>query len=362
MSFPFVQPYFGLGNSLQTAQASGGGGGGSPAGGWVELARTTLGSANTDMLVSSLPDKRYYMILGHGQGYGSAVSNFRHRFNGDTGTNYASRQNQNGGSDSTYTGLNGIQQDKATNGDSGAIIVGYVANKSDKEKLMIMHTGEFGGTGAGTAPVNRKEIVGKWANTSDPISSYTWTQYQGTDQFQSGNEVVVLGWDPTDTHTSNFWEELDSFTQTSASPSIDLTLTGKKYLWIQFFAKATTVTGVEMQFNSDTGSNYAERNSNDGAADATGVSKTKLERFSNAIGSGETCYGNTFIVNNASNEKLCITHSVDTGTGSGAANAAGRREVVGKWANTSAQITALKFFVGNGNLDVGSTIKVWGSN
>jgi hypothetical protein len=43
MSLPFMQPYMGLGNSLQTAQASAGGGGG--IGGWVELGRTTLGSA-----------------------------------------------------------------------------------------------------------------------------------------------------------------------------------------------------------------------------------------------------------------------------------------------------------------------------
>ena len=28
----------------------------------------------------------------------------------------------------------------------------------------------------------------------------------------SGTEVVVLGWDPTDTHTDNFWEELGSAT------------------------------------------------------------------------------------------------------------------------------------------------------
>ena len=33
------------------------------AGGWVELGRTTLGSAGDDITVSSLADKRYYMIL-----------------------------------------------------------------------------------------------------------------------------------------------------------------------------------------------------------------------------------------------------------------------------------------------------------
>ena len=63
MSFPFLQPYAGLGNSLQTAQAAGGPGG--AVGGWVELGRTTLGSKNANINVSSIPDKRYYMILSN---------------------------------------------------------------------------------------------------------------------------------------------------------------------------------------------------------------------------------------------------------------------------------------------------------
>jgi hypothetical protein len=355
MSFPFVQPYFGLGNSLQTAQAGGAGGAG--VGGWVELGRTSGSRASGATLdVGSLPDKRYYMVLYETQG--SSTHTCDYRLNGDSGSNYAYRANQNGTSETTTTSTNFMF------GDYGGIAldkfaVAYFSNLDTKEKLGISHQIQQVGTGAATAPT-RAEYVHKHAQTSNPISTISLLN-RGPNTSASG-EIVVLGWDPADTHTTNFWEELDSFTQTSASPSIDLTLTGKKYLWIQFFAKATTVTGVEMQFNSDTSSNYTERNSNDGASDATGVSKTKLERFSNAIGSGETCFGNTFIINNASNEKLSITHSVDTGTGSGATNVAGRREVVGKWANTSAQITALKFFVGNGNLDVGSTIKVWGSD
>ena len=69
MSFPFVQPYFGLGNSLQTAQ----GGSGPSVGGWVELARTTNGGTSTTIDVSSLADKRYYMILNS---YVGARDNF----------------------------------------------------------------------------------------------------------------------------------------------------------------------------------------------------------------------------------------------------------------------------------------------
>jgi hypothetical protein len=35
--------------------------GGGGVGGWVELGRTTLGSAGDSISVASLPDKRYYM-------------------------------------------------------------------------------------------------------------------------------------------------------------------------------------------------------------------------------------------------------------------------------------------------------------
>ena len=330
-------------------------------GGWVEVGRTTLGSANTDILVSSLPDKRYYMILGHGQGYGSAVSNFRHRFNGDTNNNYASRQNQNGGSDSTYTSLNGIQQDKATNGNSGAIIVGYVANKSDKEKLMMMHTGEFGNTGAGTAPVNRKELVGKWTNTSNAISSYTWTQYQGTDQFQSGNEVVILGWDPDDTHTTNFWEELDSTSFSgSASEFTSGTFTAKKYLWVQYYVEGTaSLRPFSVRFNGDTAGNYAIRRSAIGAADSTFGSVTSIDGEG---GKNVTNYFvNMFIINNSSNEKLVIAHSNSVVT-QGAGTAPRRDEIVGKWANTSSQITSITVrSADSGNITTGE-MKVWGAD
>jgi hypothetical protein len=61
-----MQPYMGLGNSLQTAQGGAAGG----VGGWVELGRTTLGSAGDTITVSSLADKRYYMVLMMQQGSG----------------------------------------------------------------------------------------------------------------------------------------------------------------------------------------------------------------------------------------------------------------------------------------------------
>ena len=68
-----------------------------------------------------------------------------------------------------------------------------------------------------------------------------------------------------------------------------------------------------------------------------------------------------FVVNNASNEKLCIYNVIHNGT-SGAGTAPNRQEWVGKWANTSDQITEIDISPDGGNLDTGSFIKVWGSN
>ena len=69
-----------------------------------------------------------------------------------------------------------------------------------------------------------------------------------------------------------------------------------------------------------------------------------------------------FIINNASNEKLFIIHSVKQNT-SGAGTAPRRKEVVGKWSNTSNQINIVEYLQSEaGSFDTGSFIKVWGSN
>ena len=59
MSLPYLQPYLGLSNGLNTLHGGAAGG----VGGWVELGRTTLGGTGSSIDVSSLSDKRYYMVL-----------------------------------------------------------------------------------------------------------------------------------------------------------------------------------------------------------------------------------------------------------------------------------------------------------
>ena len=86
--------------------------------------------------------------------------------------------------------------------DKWSFVINHIANKSDKEKLNFIHTVTESASGAGTAP-HRREIVGKWANTSAPITTASAVN-SGSGDYASGAEVVVLGWDPDDTHTTNF--------------------------------------------------------------------------------------------------------------------------------------------------------------
>ena len=351
MSLPYLQPYLGLSNGLNTLHAAGGPGG--AVGGWVELGRTTLGSSATDITVSSLPDKRYYMLLHYSTGF-NTNANTHLRFNGDTGSNYSARGSFNGGSDSTDVSQNRI----LTGGNSTAtpnFDVTYIANYASKEKLVIAHNIRQRTAGSSNAP-ERNESVGKWANTSSAINSITNSTIANT--HNSGSELVVLGYDPLDSHTNNFWEELASVNGDGTGGFSSGTISAKKYLWIQAWIDPSTSLATRLVFNSDTGTNYARRLSNNGGADSTGTSESNINLHQ---ASSVPIFTNIFIINNQSNENLVMTHSVVQNT-AGSANAPTRHEVVGKWANTSNQITDIELNVSTGNLSTSSIMKVWGAD
>ena len=336
------------------------------AGGWKEVGRTTLGSAGTNITVSSLADKRYYMILSQvldapattwqqvgvqlGIGSVDAGANYAHRYSGDGATDVTSAP-------ATYVlGWANLADPKYDD-----FHVGYIANKSDKEKLVILNNVCGQVAGAGNAP-SRSEVVGKWTNTSAPLDIINMYQGGTVGGSDAGSELVVLGWDPADTHTDNFWEELASVELTSAGDEISSgTITAKKYLWVQCYTKSSGVQRQFMRFNNDTGSNYARRWSENGASDGSSVSQTACNIFglnNSATGS----FTNTFIVNNSANEKLLMSTGINGGT-AGAGNAPNRGENVNKWANTSSQITEIDIInPESGNFDTGSFLKVWGSD
>ena len=328
------------------------------AGGWKEVGRTTLGSVGDTISVSSLPAKRYYMILQNILDGGGGSNTTWNRLNNDSGSNYARRIANNGGADGTSLSATEMRID-AWGGGTDKFFVTYLANKSDKEKLMLGEMVDAVNLGAGNAP-NRSEYSFKWTNTSNDFSRIDALN-QGSGNYASGSEVVVLGYDPDDTHTDNFWEELASVDLSggAADEVSSGTITAKKYLWVQFFGEASGSIQETFRFNNDTGSNYARRMSSNGGADST---DTSVSACSSGSADSTNHFYNLFIINNSSNEKLIIGHQIRAGS-AGAGNAPDRREYVYKWANTSSQITEID--VGNnstGDFGTNSFLKVWGAD
>ena len=320
------------------------------AGGWVELGRSS-GAQRLD--VSSLANKRYYMILTHKPSGSAGLGNY---LNGDTGSNYASRYSSGGGADTTGTGQTALFGAGIYFGDYNEFMVSYIANYSSKEKLAMMHLVGGNTTGAGNAP-QRFEDVSKWANTSNAINRI---QTQGI-MTDANSEMVVLGYDPADTHSTNFWEELADVSGTNATTLSSGTITAKKYLWIQLYCDGNTSGAPILRFNSDSGSNYARRYSNNGGADSTSTSEDAIYPYYQSNANPK--FINMFVINNQSNEKLVISHTIEQNT-AGAGNAPFRNELVGKWANTSNQITNITFtdISAGSYFGTSSFIKVWGSN
>lgn len=351
MSYNFQQPFLTLGNGLNTIQ-------GGVVGGWKELGRHTAGGASTTMTVSSIPNKRYYMILYYDKGIAGAPARYIN-FNSDTGSNYARRQSIGGAADGTsvsQTILNAF----AANNVWPQFAVQYYSNLSTKEKLLISQSNDQGTAGAANVP-GRVEWVAKWANTTNAIDDITVTC---SSNFPSGSEIVVLGWDPADTHTTNFWEELASVDLTGgAASTIDSgTFTAKKYLWWQFFTdEVSSNSRVDGTFNSDT-TTYSSRVSENGVADVTSTSDAYFKISNGVYNSGVPIFANGFTINNSSNEKLSITNLTSSGSALGATNAPYRTEGVSKHDNTGSQITSIQINTSVGNWGTGTLLKVWGSN
>lgn len=329
-------------------------------GSWVELGRTTLGGLASNVTVSGLADKPYLMILRSILPTGGSID-IDMRLNSDAGTNYARRWN-GGTTDATAgstTFLNSYNQGGAT---FPMFTVEYISNIQAEEKLVFGYLANVATAGSGTAPGRSLEFS-KWANTADVINEVEMNEGRAG-SYNTGTEIVVLGWSPADVHTTNFWEELASDQLGSAGDLLTSgTISAKKYLWVQYYFKATGGNAVDgITFNNSTGSDYAERRSFNGGADFTQINRTLFEPNGGAIISGNAAFVNLFIMNNSANEKLVIGHAVVQST-AGAANPPNRNVGVWKWDITGSQITEIDMDNAQpGSYDVGSFLKVWGSN
>ena len=151
---------------------------------------TVTGGAADVITVDSLTAKKHLMVQVKGIGTGGTI-NCNLTFNSDTGNNYAIRENVNGGSDSTN--VSQANTDNLTGTVTGNVFANInIINEASKEKLFISH-GMENTAGAGNAP-DRKEIVGKWTNTSNAITVIK-ANNGGTGSFAEGSEVTVYGTD-----------------------------------------------------------------------------------------------------------------------------------------------------------------------
>ena len=354
-------------------------GSGGDIGGWVELTRTTTGSAKSDFDVGSLDDKKYYMVLTNITGKNNSGVNWQTRMgNGSiyTNSNYSMRYSLNGGTE-TGSGNQSSIQSGTNPTDLPQFNVAYISNVSGKQKLYMSNDINQENAGAGQTP-KRGWYAGLWSNNNslDVIGA---TTSSGSYTMSSGSEIVVLGWDPEDTHTDNFWEELASV-DLSGGASATLssgTITAKKYLWVQYYTNSiASSTRPDFIFNSDTTTSYSNRYNydNPNSNPNNGIESeapNENSHFAGISANTNPFFGNFFIINKSANEKLSIGHVMSRG-GSGAGTAIAQNvSLAQKWTRTSgsgtgdasAQITKITLTNdASANFGTKTYLRVWGSN
>ena len=161
---------------------------------WQELSSTVLTATHSGTLtIPQFTTKKYLMIRYY---INSTTDCFWKVGTGgsiDSGANqYGNRYSSNGAGDSTLSYTSFLSHNPIVEGEV------FIINKSDQEKLIIQHeVGQnqgsgAGGSGAGNIP-NRREGIGKWANTSGQIDTLQFEK-SGI-SFYAGTNIKVYGAD-----------------------------------------------------------------------------------------------------------------------------------------------------------------------
>lgn len=327
-----------------------------PTGGWKELERDTLGAPADILTVANLDNKKYYMFLFDKRVNVNATVTWR--LNNDSNAIYSTRYNYNNALEQSDVGQVSAHSMDPING-TPSFGMGYIANIPAKEKLVQSWLVNRNTAGEGTAP-QRSEFTWSWANTIDAVNRLDMIQtIPPTADYDTGSELVILEWDPDDTHTDNFWEILASADLLGGTASALTTpiFTPKKYMWIQYYMEESVATAnVKFRVGNnsiDAGANYAFRRSVNGAADTTLINQDGF--FSSVNGNA---FASLFAINVSDQEKLFISHGSEIST-AGANNLPDRTEVVAKWDNVANQFNIVSCTT-TATFGLNSFIKVWG--
>lgn len=159
--------------------------------GYVFLKETTLGTAGDTISVTSIPARKFLKIVIHTLPTGGTTSNTI-RFNNDATNNYSQRHSEDGAADSTATSQSSITMTGGTTTEASFIEI-EVVNIATQEKLAIGHGARTNTSGAGSAPIRRRDFIGKWSNTANSITQVDVVN-GGTGDFAVGSRVVVFGY------------------------------------------------------------------------------------------------------------------------------------------------------------------------
>lgn len=173
--------------------------------------------------------------------------------------------------------------------------------------------------------------------------------------------AAKIDWASTGADAGIWWEELGRTTLGSNGDTIAVsTFTAKKYLMILAYCIPTGGTiNLSLRFNGDSGNNYSNRASDNGAADGTTVSNSSTTFHASAAASRQ--FGFADVLNVATQTKLVSSMHIHNNT-TGAASAPSRSERASKWVNTTDSITSLSIIntSGTGDYATGSEVVVLG--
>jgi hypothetical protein len=156
-----------------------------------------------------------------------------------------------------------------------------------------------------------------------------------------------------------WWEEIGRTTLTVAGDTVTVNdLPARKYLQIHISLLPSGAITGSMRFNNDSGSNYAFNSLTNGGAGAGSTSQTFLSVDVDAATTSK--YAVVDCVNIQSSPKLTFCE-VNSEAASGAGTAPNHRAVIGKWQNTSAQITRVDVLnTAGGDFAIGTQVVVLG--
>ena len=355
-------------------------------GGFVELARGTANGSTEHMTTAQFTPKKYMRILIHVCGTDGAGDNFDMRVGtsgsiDSTGENYSQRSATSAASEGSQATLGELNMCKFIfnqTSDNWKGVAGVVdmINTAGKEKVWTWNMVADDATGHNSDRPYRSRGAGKYETTAGQVDIISIFHQNTSRTLDTGSEVIVLGWDPADTHATNFWEELANIDVTADATSRLLmdsgTITVKKYYWIEYFAKQGTT-------NASYGGQPTMRVGTDGSGDENqsysghtyrndGHDGRTSQREWNIYGGGTNVKMQStmqlFMTNQSGKEKYIVGTGMDMSDPATAASQHAIKRFYGKYSITSGQVNFIQVVDVDDNQGVyfksGSHLRVWG--